>query len=28
VEEDSPAELFRNPKQERTRSFLKKFLGG
>ncbi|MCO5151112.1 amino acid ABC transporter ATP-binding protein [Shinella sp. HY16] len=28
VEEGSPAELFRNPKQERTRSFLKKFLGG
>ncbi|GLR50896.1 amino acid ABC transporter ATP-binding protein [Shinella yambaruensis] len=28
VEEGSPAELFRNPKQERTRSFLKKFLNG
>ena len=28
VEEGSPAELFRNPKQERTRGFLKKFLNG
>ena len=28
VEEGSPAELFSNPKQERTRSFLKKFLNG
>ncbi|MCW5707470.1 MAG: amino acid ABC transporter ATP-binding protein [Shinella sp.] len=28
VEEGSPAELFRNPKQERTCGFLKKFLNG